>query len=505
MKALYVGARCNDGRPIRESARYKEAVRLGIPITMKRNVANGAESKKEPDQMLVDKYKPTKVAHIIGHKKEAQQIREWLAAWTPQMEKKAILISGPPGIGKTTTAHLIAKETGYTVVEYNASDVRSISKLKGIFALGMRRLAKEVIILDEVDGACERGGIGEIANIIRSTLSPILCIANDIGGPKLKPILSVAHVIKFSRPVKSTIAAALERITVAENIQVTKDELEKMCERNGNDIRAILNQLEFFQEDAADKEKDAIHRSDPFSATGRLLGNRRISLDAAADLVYVDYSLVPLMVQEAYVAANATGSIDETAAAAEFLSDGDLLNKRVWSTQDWSMLPHVVQSTVAAARSVKGPAPWQIFPQMLGKNSTRAKKQRLLGSVAKKMGCNSATMRLDYAHPLCQVIYAPLRGDNVSAPQIQGAIQKLDSMGLEKDDLTETIESVQLYELRPLVGTKTKTAFTNQWKKTHGGAPKRKAKTALPMDDSDEELEEIDEVENDMAALLLDD
>lgn len=507
---LYVGTTCNDGRPIRESARYKEARRLGVPIVMKRAAKSVTES-EEKTEMFVEKYKPIRSDQIIGHKQEILKIRAWLSSWTSKAEKKALLLAGPPGIGKTTTAHRLAAEAGYKVVEYNASDVRSVAKLKGMFALGMRRLVKEVIIMDEVDGACERGGVGEIAALIRGTLCPMICIANDISGPKLKPIASVAEVIKFSRPMKSTIAAALHHVAKTEGISITKADLETMCERNGNDIRAILNQLEFFQEDVMDAgaEKDAIHRTDPFSATGRLLGNRRISLDAAADLVYVDYSLVPLMVQEAYVAANATGSIEDTAAAAEFLSNGDLINKRVWSTQDWGLLPHVVQNTVAAARSVKGPAPWQIFPQMLGKNSTRAKKMRLLGGVAKKRGRSMTTMRLDELDPMVRILDAPLRSsmstDTASVPvaQIQGVIQTLDAMGLDKEDLTETMEVLQLYPIQG-ISTKTKTAFTNQWKKAHG--IKRKAKTISADSEEDEDEDEgLDDLHEKIEDLVIED
>ena len=47
---------------------------------------------------------------------------------------RAILVSGPPGIGKTTSAHLVARLAGYVVIELNASDTRS----KKLLELGFR-------------------------------------------------------------------------------------------------------------------------------------------------------------------------------------------------------------------------------------------------------------------------------------------------------------------------------------------------------------------------------
>jgi replication factor C subunit 1 len=38
---------------------------------------------------------------------------------------RAVMITGSPGIGKTTSAHLCAKLAGFTPVEVNASDSRS--------------------------------------------------------------------------------------------------------------------------------------------------------------------------------------------------------------------------------------------------------------------------------------------------------------------------------------------------------------------------------------------
>lgn len=38
---------------------------------------------------------------------------------------RAVMITGSPGIGKTTSAHLCAKLEGFTPIELNASDARS--------------------------------------------------------------------------------------------------------------------------------------------------------------------------------------------------------------------------------------------------------------------------------------------------------------------------------------------------------------------------------------------
>ncbi len=483
---LYIGTHCNDGRPITSSWKYKRAVSLGIPIVRvpdeRQNHVVEKEEKeekeeprrKEETQLWVDKYRPTSLDEVIGHKTEIQQLRTWLQQWDHGIPThRGVIVTGPPGIGKTTTLHLLAASLGYAVTEYNASDSRSIQKLRGIFLLGVKRIRKEVIIMDEVDGLSERGGVGELATILRKTTTPMFCIANE-RPPKLKPLLSACAEIRFSRPMRSTIATALMRIVEKEGIAIQQVELETMCEKNGNDIRAILNQLSFYhQAKGSAGDKDALHRMEPFSVTQRLFAQKRMSWNEATDLIFVDYHLIPLMIQEAYVYAGQDNmkAIEE---AANELSYGDIMTRKIYQTQNWGLIPHAISQPICAVKMVPGKAPFQIFPQLLGKMSKQRKHARLMEDMARRItgGRSASVMRLDYADPLRKVI----SHDFLQAkPSMEKVIQRMNSLGMTRDDLFEALEETGCESI--VIPTKVKTAFTREWNKTHGGSDITRVRT----------------------------
>ena len=149
----------------------------------------------------------------------------------PKPNARAALLSGPPGIGKTSAARIVCAQLGYEVVEQNASDTRnkrsieeSIKDLSGnqcidYFSVGGLKKAqnntnteaevfgglathKSVIIMDEVDGvgAGDRGGIAALIKIIKTTKTPIICICNDRSSMKLASLANHCYDLKFQRP-----------------------------------------------------------------------------------------------------------------------------------------------------------------------------------------------------------------------------------------------------------------------------------------------------------------
>jgi replication factor C subunit 1 len=71
-------------------------------------------------------YHPNRSSDLVGNPTSIKKLKEWLSAWTMDTKKeRAALLSGPPGVGKTSSAAIIAKELGYELIEFNASDTRS--------------------------------------------------------------------------------------------------------------------------------------------------------------------------------------------------------------------------------------------------------------------------------------------------------------------------------------------------------------------------------------------
>jgi hypothetical protein len=178
------------------------------------------------------------------------------------------------------------------------------------------------------------------------------------------------------------------------------------------------------------------------------------------------------------------GSLDDIVAASEFISDGDLFQKRLMRTQDWSLLPHIVQTTVAAARTVSGPAPFQIFPQLLGKNSRRMKHTRIMEEMSRHQRCSSVSLRLDRAEYMNHILLIPL---NIEKPDIKGAIQRMKEMSVTRDELMESVDIL----FSPVeLTTKVKTALTREYNKTVVSVKKK-----VIDSESDDEVNELEEIE----------
>jgi len=84
-----------------------------------------------------EKYRPKSLGDIVGNKSAILEIIKWADKWNKEIPKKrAIILAGNPGIGKTSCALALAKDYGWSVIELNTSDVRNATKIKNVATAG---------------------------------------------------------------------------------------------------------------------------------------------------------------------------------------------------------------------------------------------------------------------------------------------------------------------------------------------------------------------------------
>jgi len=485
--------------------------------------------------LWADKYAPTTTSHILGNGDSVKKLSAWLRSWesthnrnnnSKQRTVKAALLSGPPGIGKTTTAMLVSKENNRIVREFNASDVRSKKML--LHSLGditgsqtlflgsnsnsskskqkQQQQQKRVIIMDEVDGMSsgDRSGISEIISMIKTTLVPIICICNDRQSQKLKSLIPYCLDLRYRRPVKSVIARRALEIASSESMTVEYNAIEALSESCGNDIRQVLNCMQMWSntnknkkksmtfKDFKDREnlikKDDTLRLNMFDATKMILEGKS-TLYKRSDAFFTDYNFMGISIQENYLKAmicqyQETKKNNDTEAelkVLERMSDAcDTMSNYAMAEQairggdqNWELLPFCAMLAVKTGRHAAGEqgtffAGYPAFPSFLGKNSSRGKKQRILAELSHHMNYNISTDQRDLRCHYIPTFYTKFM-NLFSSNNITELISLMDEYGLDRDDIFENIN-----EFTSLVGStksfsdfdsKLKASFTREYNK----------------------------------------
>ncbi|KAM0257828.1 hypothetical protein ACHAQJ_004132 [Trichoderma viride] len=562
---------------IAEMEAEEKAKRLEAEKAAKKKAASqgptssaAAQPARAPDVLLTSKYAPTQLNHICGNKAQVEKIQNWLRNW-PKSKKydfarrgvdgmggeRAIIISGPPGIGKTTAAHLAAKLEGYDVLESNASDSRSKklveagvsdvmnnTSLLGFFAGDGKSVdatkKKIVLIMDEVDGmsAGDRGGVGALAKFCRKTEVPLILICNERRLPKMKPFDHAAFDIRFSRPTVDQVRSRIMTICHREGLKLPPPVVDALIEGSNKDIRQIINMIStakldqssmnFDQSKAMSKawEKHVVLK--PWDICQKMLGGglfapaSKATLNDKIELYFNDHEFSFLMIQENYLrtkpmALSGKGYNGREATlkalelfdqAAESISDGDLVDRMIHGPQQhWSLMPtHAIFSTVRPASFISGQLLGSNFTSWLGNHSKTGKLGRYIREIHSHMRLKSSG-----DHNEVRQEYLPLMwSQTVDRLQKEGngavgeVIDLMDSYYLTREDF----DAIQELGVGPMseenisIESKTKAAFTRTYNGMNHPLPFIKAsnifapkKLAKDAPDLEEAIEEEDDAE----------
>lgn len=211
-----------------------------------------------------EKYRPKSLADVVGNGPAVAALKKWADSWEHGIpEKRAVVLSGKPGVGKTSTALALAADLRWGVIELNASDARNEEAIKRVAGAGainetfrddgafIRASAggRKLIVLDEADnvfGREDKGGVPAIVDMIRTTRQPVVLIVNDYYGltRRASSLRSLAMEIKFQGLRSPSIEKVLRTVAANEGADVAPEVIKKIAGEAGGDLRAALNDLE---------------------------------------------------------------------------------------------------------------------------------------------------------------------------------------------------------------------------------------------------------------------
>ncbi|KAI0362637.1 hypothetical protein OH77DRAFT_1416905 [Trametes cingulata] len=452
--------------------------------------------------LWVDRYRPNRFTELLGDDRVHREVLSWVKEWDAcvfgkgkargkkrargdedgenldewrRPKEKLLLLSGPPGLGKTTLAHIVAQHAGYEVFEINASDARSADVVDERIRPALESGAKvgsskpNLVVIDEIDGATggsDNSG-GFIHKLIQLTqdrprkkskkgdkqttrplLRPIICICNDLYAASLTKLRPHARIVRFARPHDTHVVRRLREICEREGMKADARALATLVGVAQGDFRGCLNTLQMLKARNKDvteamvrsatlgmKEAEASQMTvlnDLFSPLSRKrakeLGVREDearfvsrlsrevegcgSMDKVAIGCFEHYALLH----------RHDGTLTRYNKGMEWLCTYDVLSGAMRAEREYSLMPYLSYPLVAfyplfqergAQKAERPKADWEHYTQTKTNQEIYSSLARCLRTAASRSGG-------DYRHfanePLLQLEIAPYINRIISPP-----------------------------------------------------------------------------------------
>ncbi|XP_047032115.1 chromosome transmission fidelity protein 18 homolog [Helicoverpa zea] len=363
---------------------------------------------------------------------------------------KVALLCGPPGVGKTTLAHLLARIAGYRPVELNASDERSTEAFRN--ALQSATLMRSVIdaekrpnclILDEIDGAplptvellvrwCSATAAEGKKKAKQQPLKrPVIAICNDLYATALRPLRPIALIVQVGGVSLTRLSGRLSQVCKREGVSAAPHVCSALAARARGDVRSAIQLLSFVKARATaqlnmeDVENIAIGTKDCNKSMMQALQSIFTTNDTQPDAVLRavqaagEYDRLADGIFENYLTARVDGRLLIAVETLSWLLLHDVINSWTLRRQNYSlygMLPLCLARCHAALAS-RNPQrvkfPWQAQEMHRKKTELEGVISSVLrGRSARVCGSRSA-LQLDIIPLLPHLLAPSLRSNNV--------------------------------------------------------------------------------------------
>jgi len=290
-----------------------------------------------------EKYRASCFADVKGQELAVDKVKSFLRQFP---RKKAVVLHGGPGVGKTSLAYAIAAELDAEILELNASDLRDRDKINEIVKPASEQQSlfrrSKVILVDEIDGISsrDRGGLQALLKIIDDSSFPVIVTANDIWDKKFAKLRQKCDLVQLRDVDYKTILEILKDICLKEGCKVKEDVLTSISIKARGDLRAAINDLQLagkHEELVIEQIGDRNKETSIFSALEYVFKNAKIDVEMLRvfDSVNMPIDEIFLWIEE-NIPLEYKG--EELAKAFDALSLADVFRGRIYRHQHWRFM-----------------------------------------------------------------------------------------------------------------------------------------------------------------------
>ncbi len=311
------------------------------------------------------KYIPSSASEVAGQQLPVQKLKMFIENHG-KSRKKAALLHGFTGSGKTCSVYAVARDLNCEVLEINASDFRDAASINSIVGSASSQLSLfgggKVILVDEIDGISgrdDRGGVAALSRLIPKSAFPIVMTANSPWDKKFSPLRKVSEMIEFSPLAADAVHSVLKSICKGEKIDADDSAIKSMANRSGGDLRAAINDLQILagkskslSQADVDGLSDRNRTESMVSALVRILKSTDFGTAASAFdnieeqpnewFLWVDENMPSEYKKPEYLA-----------RAYEAVSSADVFSGRISRSQYWRLLVYIKLLLTAGVATAK--------------------------------------------------------------------------------------------------------------------------------------------------------
>lgn len=222
----------NDDKPIDKDAALKAAMRKRAP--------------------WVEKYRPRSLAQVAGNVETIDRLKVFASVGNVPN----LILSGPPGIGKTTSIHCMAlqmlgsEKYAEAVLELNASNDRGINvvrdQIKSFAQMKVNLPAgrHKIIVLDEADSMTDGAQQALRRTMELYSTSTRFALACNDSTRIIEPIQSRCAILRFSRLSDDDVLQRLLDVCEKETVGYDDEGLQAIVFTAEGDMRQALNNLQ---------------------------------------------------------------------------------------------------------------------------------------------------------------------------------------------------------------------------------------------------------------------